>query len=160
MKNFVRYSVLLSVIVAYNIFAQNTIKTDDLQVKQADSAALKFLNLVAENKYIPSDLICPASLKITKEHILSSLKGHSGSMMLLSVDSLNSMTPAQAWDYINVSRGTGKMKLNVKLRFGKTEIKYDTAYVPYRDEGRDPKVMKLVKDQNRWKVVLSFKSIF
>ena len=51
-------------------------------------------------------------------------------------------------------------KTPLKFQMNESEIKNDTAYVSYRDVGRDPKVLKLVKDSNKWKVVLSFKSIF
>ena len=50
--------------------------------------------------------------------------------------------------------------MNIEWNIVKTEIKNDYAFVSYDVKGREQKIMQLKKENNSWKVILSFGSIF
>jgi uncharacterized protein (DUF1919 family) len=131
-----------------------------------DSVAVLFLTDVSDNSPIQSGLIYPESLEKFKEHMISiSLEydssGHTNAMMLLPADSLRSMTPAQVWDNMNrMKHYLNVQKLNTTWHIVKTEIENNIAFVTYDIKDGEQKVMKLKKDENKWKVILSGKSIF
>ena len=82
-------------------------------------------------------------------------------MMMLPADSLKAMTSGEVWDYMNQMKDyIDTLKLNVEWYIVNTEIKNDTAFVTYDVKNKEPKVMKLIKDKSKWKVILSSKSIF
>ena len=146
-------------------FSQD-ISSNNAVKENIDSTANLYLHSVSDNSKIPSDLIYPSSLQKVKEHMISMAleydsSGNTNAMMLLPADSLRSMTPAQAWDYMsNIKDYMDTLKLNAEWHIKRIEIKNDTAFVTYDVKGGEQKVMKLKKDENKWKVILSGKSIF
>ena len=87
--------------------------------------------------------------------------GESNAMMLLPANKIKSMTSAEVWDNINkVGSTMEKLDMHIEWNIVKTEIKNNNAFVAYDVKGREQKVMQLKKENAKWKVVLSFGSIF
>jgi hypothetical protein len=165
MKNYIYTIVILSLFLSVKNYSQD-ITAKNAEKRNIDSIASLYLSNVTDNSKIPSDLIYPASLKQVKEHMISvaleyDSSGRTNAMMLLPADSLKSMSPAHVWDYLNKMKDyMDKQKLNAEWHIIKTEVKNDTAFVTYNVKEGESKVMKLKKDENKWKVILSGKSIF
>lgn len=161
MKNQIFLSAVLSIFLFTFVFAQ-----DKNEKENVESVATHFLNSVANQLGIPSDLIATESLDKSKELYLKMAfdydpTGESNAMMLLPANEIKSMTSADVWDHINkVGSTMKKLDMNVEWNIVKTEIKNNNAFVSYDVKGREQKVMQLKKENDKWKVVLSFGSIF
>ncbi|MFZ1280060.1 MAG: hypothetical protein WAR59_04440 [Ignavibacteriaceae bacterium] len=161
MKNQIFISVVLSVFLFTFVFAQ-----DKIEKENVEAVATHFLNSAANQLSIPSDLIATESLDKTKELDLKMAldydsTGTSNSMMSLPANKIKSMSSAEVWDYRNnIAQSMEKSDLNIEWNIVKTEIKNDEAFVTYDVKGREQKVMQLKNENGKWKVVLSFGSIF
>ena len=161
MKNQIFISAVLSIFLFTFVFAQ-----DKSEIENVESVATDFLNSAENQLGIPSDLIATESLDKSKELSLKMAfdydpTGESNAMMLLPANKIKSMTSAEVWDYRN-KVGSTMEKLDMKIEWNivKTEIKNNDAFVFYDVKGREQKVMQLKKENDKWKVVLSFGSIF
>ena len=125
-----------------------------------------FLNSSANQLSISSNLIATESLDKSKELYLKMAfdydpTGESNAMMLLPANKIKSMTSAEVWDHMNkVGSTMEKLDMNIEWNIVKTEIKNDYAFVSYDVKGREQKIIQLKKENNSWKVILSFGSIF
>jgi len=161
MKTHFFYIIIISILSVMLIFAQD--KSEKENVKKVATQFLK----EAENQTVPSsDLIATESLDKAKEMSLSMAlsydsTGITNAMMLLPANKIKTMTSAEVWDHMNkVANTMQKLDMNIEWEIVKTEIKNDNAFVTYAVKGRGEKVMQLKKEDNKWKVVLSFDSIF
>lgn len=131
-----------------------------------EAIVTQYLNSASGRLSVPSDLISTESLDKSKEMLIeTALKydstGSSNSMMFPSANKMKSMTSAEVWEQMNkISESMGKLDMKVTWNIANTEIKNDRASVTYNVKDRDPKVMQLKKEDNKWKLVLSFGSIF
>jgi len=161
MKYFLLFSIFLSIIFLSLGFAQ-----EKSEKEMIESVASQFLNSAASGSGISSELISPESLDKSKEMSLSMAldydsTGVSNAMMLLPANSIKSMTSAEVWDHMfKITKTMKRKNIDMEWRLLNTEIKNDIAFVTYAAKDREPKVMQLKKDNNKWKVVLSFDSIF
>ncbi|HCY77457.1 MAG TPA: hypothetical protein DHV28_16195 [Ignavibacteriales bacterium] len=161
MKNQIFKSVVLSIFLFTFVFAQ-----DNNEKENVEAAATHFLN-AATNQTVPSsDMIATESLDKSKEMYLKMAfdydsTGTSNAMMLLPGNKIESMSSAEVWDHIHKLGSTmEKLDMNIEWNIEKTEIKENDAFVTYDVKGREQKVMQLKKENGKWKVVLSFGSIF
>ncbi len=154
-------SVLLSIILFTFVYAQNKSEKGNV-----DKAATQFLNAAANQTVPPSGLIAEESLDKSKAMDLKMAldydsTGEGSMMMMLPANKIKSMTPAEVWDYSRkIQQSTGKLDMHIQWKIVKTEIRNDNAFVTYNVKGRKQKVMQLKKEDDKWKVVLSFASIF
>ena len=161
MKNFLFFFIIISIFSLTIIYSQNKDEKE-----KVEAAAAQYLNSAANESNIPSNIISSESLDKAKADILSmALKydstGKTNSMMLLPANKIKSMTPAEIWDYMeNISSTMEKSKMDIKWNIVNTEIKNDLAIVTYDVKGRKQKILYLRKENNNWKVILSFASIF
>ena len=145
-------------------YSQN--KKENSTEKKAEEVAELFLNSAAGGSMVSSDLIATESLDKFKDGMLSMAldydsTGKSNAMMLLSADSIKSMSSVQVWDYMrNLSKTMKKQTFNVEWKIVKTEIKNNNAFVTYKVKDGETKILQLKKNNNKWKVVLSLTSIF
>ena len=159
MKYFLLLSIVLTIFCFNFGFAQ-----EKSEKEMIEAVASQFLNSAASWSGISSDLISPESLDKSKEMSLSMAldydsTGMSNGMMLLPANDIKSMSSAEVWDHVNMISKTMKRK-DIKMEWNlvNTEIKHDVAFVTYAVKDRVQKVMQLKKD--KWKVILSFDSIF
>ena len=161
MKNQIFISVVLSVLLFTFAFAQ-----DKSEKEKVIAVATHFLTSAANQSGISSDFIATESLDKDKELSLKMAldydsTGKSNSMMLLPANKIKSMSSAEVWDHITKAGSTmGKLDMHIQWNIVKTEIKNNDAFVTYDVKGREQKVMQLKKGNGKWKVVLSFVSIF
>ena len=161
MKNFFVALFIILFLFITSIFAQNKIEQENIEL-----VATHFLNSSANQLSIPSNLIATESLDKSKELYLKMAfnydpTGESNAMMLLPANKIKSMTSAEVWDHMNkVGSTMEKLDMNIEWNIVKTEIKNDYAYVSYDVKGREQKIIQLKKENNSWKVILSFGSIF
>ena len=161
MKNFfVAFFIILFLFITSS-FAQNKSEQENIE-----SVATHFLNSSANQLSISSNLIATESLDKSKELYLKMAfdydpTGESNAMMLLPANKIKSMTSAEVWDHMNkVGSTMEKLDMNIEWNIAKTEIKNDYAFVSYDVKGREQKIIQLKKENNSWKVILSFGSIF
>jgi hypothetical protein len=158
---FLLFSIFLSIIFFSLGFAQ-----EKSEKEMIEAVASRFLNSAQSGSGISSELISPESLDKSKEMSLSMAldydsTGMSNAMMLLPANDIRSMSSAEVWDHMNKIAKTMKRKdINMEWNLINTEIKNDVAFVTYAAKDREPRVMQLKKYDNKWKVVLSFDSIF
>jgi len=161
MKNFFFSLVAVSILLLTLSYAQ-----DNSGKESVEKVATQFLNSVANQLSVSSDLISTESLDKAKEFNLSMAldydsTGTSNAMMLLPGNKIKAMTSAEVWNHMNkIAETMEKIDKNIEWNLAKTEIKNDVAFVSYDVKGRERKVMQLKKENNKWKVVLSFDSIF
>jgi len=161
MKNLFVSLFIISILSLTLSYAQ-----DDSEKVNVEQVATQFLNSVANQLSVSSDLISTESLDKAKELNLSMAldydsTGTSNAMMLLPGNKIKAMTSTEVWDHMNKIAATmEKINMNIEWNLEKTEIKNDVAFVSYDVKGREQKVMQLKKENNKWKVVLSFDSIF
>jgi len=161
MKNFLIFFITISIFSLTVIYSQNKDEKE-----KAETAAAQYLNSAVNGSNIPSDIISSESLDKAKADFLSMAlnydsTGKTNSMMLLPANKIKTMTPAEVWDYMeNLSSTMEKPKMDIKWNIVKTEIKNDLAFVTYDVKGRKQKILYLKKENNKWKVILSFASIF
>jgi hypothetical protein len=139
---------------------------DNSEKDNVETVATRFLNSASNLVSISSDLIANESLDKTKEMYLSMAysydsTGATNAMMLLPANKMKSMSSAEVWDYHNkVSATMEKSGKSIEWNLVNNEIKNNVAFVTYKAKDREQKVMQLKKEDNKWKVVLSFGSIF
>ncbi len=161
MKNLFVSLFIISILSLTLSYAQ-----DDSEKVNVEKVATQFLNSVAYHFSVSSDLISTESLDKAKELNLSMAldydsTGTSNAMMLLPGNKIKAMTSAEVWDHMNkIAETMKKIDVNIEWNLVKTEIKNDVAFVSYDVKDREQKVMQLKKENNKWKVVLSFDSIF
>ena len=161
MRNFFVSLFIILFLFITSSFAQNKSEQENIE-----SVATYFLNSSANQLSIPSNLIATESLDKSKELYLKMAfnydpTGESNAMMLLPANKIKSMTSAEVWDHMNkVGSTMEKLDMNIEWNIAKTEIKNDYAFVSYDVKGREQKIMQLKKENNNWKVILSFGSIF
>ncbi len=161
MKNFLFFFIIISIFSSISIYSQNKDEKE-----KAEAVAAQYLNSAANEAKVPSNIISTESLdKVKADYLSMALKydstGESNSMMLLPANKIKTMTPAEVWDYMeNLSSTMGKSKMDIKWNIVNTEIKNDLAIVTYDVKGRKQKILYLRKENNKWKVILSFASIF
>jgi len=161
MKNFFVALFIILFLFITSIFAQNKIEQENIEL-----VATHFLNSSANQLSISSNLIATESLDKSKELYLKMAfdydpTGESNAMMLLPANKIKSMTSAEVWDHMNkVGSTMEKLDMNIEWNIVKTEIKNDYAFVSYDVKGREQKIIQLKKENNSWKVILSFGSIF
>jgi hypothetical protein len=161
MKNQIFISAVLSIFLFTFVFAQ-----DKSEKEIVESVAIHYLNSSANQLSVSSNFIATESLDKSKELYLKMAfdydpTGESNGMMLLPANKIKSMTSAEVWDHMNkVGSTMEKLDMNIEWNIDKTEIKNDYAFVSYDVKGREQKIMQLKKENNNWKVILSFGSIF
>jgi hypothetical protein len=164
MKLFLITTFVLSLFLSNLTYTQNKIGNNTKE--KVEAAAKLFLNSAAGGGMVSSDLIASESLDKFKDDMLSMALaydslGKSNAMMLLSADSIKSMSSVQVWDYMrNLSKTMKKQTFNVEWKIVKTEIKNNNAFVTYKVKDGETKILQLKKNNNKWKVVLSLTSIF
>ncbi len=161
MKKQILISVILSILMFTFVNAQNNSEKENV-----DSVAKEFLNSAANQTVPSSNLIATESLDKSKDVSLSMAlsydsTGKSNAMMMLPANKIKTMTSAEVWDYMSkIARNMEKLNMNIEWKIVKTEIKNNNAFVTYDVKGREQKVMQLKRENSKWKVVLSFGSIF
>ncbi len=161
MKNFFFSLVAVSVLSLTLSYSQDKSEKESVEI-----VATHFLNSMAGQLSVSSDYIASESLDKFKEQNLSMAlnydsTGTSNAMMLLPANEIKKMTSAEVWDHMNrIVKSMNKSDMNIEWNLVKTEIKNDVAFVTYDVKDREQKVMQLKKEDNKWKVVLSFGSIF
>ena len=161
MKYFWFSFIIVSIFSLSVCYAQN-----GSEKEKVDAVASQFLDSAAKQVVAASDIIAAESLDSAKAGYLSlALKfdstGKSNAKMILPAKKIKSMTSAEVWDYMKkLSAKMKKLDMEIKWNIVNTEIKNNTAFVTYDVKNRPQKVMELKKENNKWKVVLSFASIF
>ena len=150
----------------FNLFINIDLFTKWRWKRIVEAVATQYLDSAANESSVPSNLISSESLDKAKADYLSSAlnydsTGNSNAMMLLTANKIKSMTSAEVWDYMNkVHETMGKLDMNIQWNLVNIEIKNNVAFVTYKVKNKAHKVMELKKENNKWKVVLSFGSIF
>ena len=161
MKNQIFISAVFSLFLFTFVFAQDNSEKDIVE-----AVATNFLNSAANQMVPSSDLISTESLDKSKEMFLKMAfdydsTGTSNAMMLLPGNKLKAMSSAEVWDHTSkTAQSMEKLDMNIEWNIVNTEIKNNDAFVTYDVKGREQKVMQLKKENGKWKVVLSFGSIF
>ncbi|GEM_PF-4422287 len=161
MKKLIFSAVVISLLLFNMSYAQEKSEKENIE-----AIVMQYLNSASGRLSVPSDLISTESLDKSKEMLIEmALKydstGSSNSMMFLPANKMKSMTSAEVWEQMNkISESMEKLDMKVTWNIANTEIKNDRASVTYNVKDRDPKVMQLKKEDNKWKIVLSFGSIF
>jgi len=134
--------------------------------EKIEELATKYLDSSANQERLSSEFIATESLDNAKDFSLPILKefistSTSNERQLLTEKEIKSMTSAELWDYMDKNFETvKKFDLNVEWKIVNTEINGSDAFVTYDVKDREQKVMKLKKENDNWKIVLSFESIF
>jgi hypothetical protein len=161
MKSFHFSVIAISIFLFTASFAQ-----DKNEKESIEKVATNFLNSMANQLKVSSDLLSTESLDKVKEMYLSMAlnydsTGTTNAMMLLPANKIKSMSSAEVWDHMNkISDTMEKLEMNIEWSIINTEIKNDVAFVTYDVKNREQKVMQLKKENNSWKVVLGLSSIF
>jgi hypothetical protein len=161
LKKLIFSAVVISLLLFNMSYAQEKSEKENIE-----AIVMQYLNSASGRLSVPSDLISTESLDKSKEMLIEmALKydstGSSNSMMFLPANKMKSMTSAEVWEQMNkISESMEKLDMKVTWNIANTEIKNDRASVTYNVKDRDPKVMQLKKEDNKWKIVLSFGSIF
>jgi hypothetical protein len=161
-KKLVLNTIVLIVFLSVQIYSQDLSKITNVEKDTIEAVAKNYLNCADKHLTISSDIISTESLIKAKDlSVAVRLRDTLTQIMQLPLDSIKAMTPGQLWDYEEFMYSTmsaGDMKIEWSI--AGTEIKDGIAYVTYNVKGRPQKIMKLKKENNRWKIILSFDSIF
>jgi hypothetical protein len=162
MNRLVLLIITLSICLSAIAYTQKLNKITNAEKDTIEAVAKNYLNCADKHLAISLDIICTESLVKAKDLSISMrLRDTLTKMMQLPLDSIKAMTPGQLWDYEEFLYGTMRTdEMKIEWSIAGTEIKDGTAFVTYNVKDRPQKVMKLKKENDRWKIILSFDSIF
>ena len=159
-----KYFFLLNLIFIVSFVEYHAQEKSEKEI--IEELATNYLNVSANQDRLSAEFIAAESLDKAKDFSLPILMefistSTSNERQLLTEKEIKSMTSAEVWDYMDKNFETVKnLDLNVEWKIVNTEINDSDALVTYDVKDREQKVMKLKKENDKWKVVLSLDSIF